>query len=659
MDNQFAIRFSLMQRHSPLLAKITFIGQWIVAVFIFVSPARGGYLWPLQGKIWLNSSFAECRANHFHAGIDIHAKTGTALRAIDDGYIWHVAINPFGYGKSIFMRMQDGRTVVYAHLDRYGSRVEEIVELEQKRRFSSMVSLYFKEERLPIKRGDIVGYAGSTGAMGAHLHFEIRDAQNRPIDPLTLGYRVQDSTPPVIKGVQLTPLDDRSTVGGTPFPVIVRPYRKENYYTNDDTISIQGRVGVEILCEDYQNEWPFRLNIAEMEMYVNGERTFHACYDRFSYAHTREVELEFNYDLYNKGLGRFHRLYAYGNNHLSFYRERNGVLVSNKLKKVNEIKIVCYDSNKNSTVLILFVRKNDRERNKEVFAFQSSYIQGIGVSFYKNIVGVVVSDKEKVKIKRMRNIMPIGNGFIQSGNVTIGYFKLVPGKVATCSLVVESSQGEKQFVFNYSAVSMNKKGAILSSNKEFMVVVDKGQLYEDLYARCYHVKEDISEGLVLKKGPYMVEPLGTIFRKEVTVLFQYPGTSSKKIGIYKKLKKGWLYLGNEYDSEKKAMTATSRHLGTFALLEDTIAPEISDFQTVKNGNRIEKLFFTVKDTGTGFKISDIHISLDGVAYIPVFHPYRDEVSFLLFDKTLNEGGHTAKIRVKDKAGNKSSLSVSF
>ena len=179
-----------------------------------------------------------------------------------------------------------------------------------------------------------------------------------------------------------------------------------------------------------------------------------------------------------------------------------------------------------------------------MLSFHSSYLQGVGLSFYKNIIGVVVSDKEKVKIKRMRNIMPIGIGFVQSGNVAIGYFKLVPGKAATCSLVVESSQGEKQFVFEYTAVSMNEKGAIVSSNKEFMVTVDKGQLYEDLYARCYHVKEDISEGLVLKKGPYMVEPLGTIFRKEVTVLFQYPGTSSKKIGIYKKLKIGWLYLGN-------------------------------------------------------------------------------------------------------------------
>ncbi|TET16789.1 MAG: M23 family metallopeptidase [Candidatus Cloacimonadota bacterium] len=629
--------------------------------FVFLAQVEmdGQYIWPLDGEKHLNSNFAECRPNHFHGGIDLHAKEGTPLKAIGDGYIWHVSVNPFGYGKSLFLKLNDGKIIVYAHLSRFDEKVDNIVALEQKRRFAYRVSLYFDKKRLPVSKGDIVGYTGSTGAMGAHLHFEMRDAANRPINPLTHGYSVIDTTPPVIKGVQLTPLDDRSTVGGTPFPVIIRPRRKENYYTSDDTISIQGRIGVEILCEDYQNKWSFRLNIAEMEMYVNGERTFHACYDRFSYAHTREVELEFNYDLYNKGLGRFHRLYVYGNNHLSYYRERNGLLVSTKLKKVSEIKIVCYDANKNSAVLILFVRKIGSKTNKEMLAFQSSYLQGIGLSFYKNIVGVVVRDKEKVKIKRMRNIMPIGNGFVQSGNVTIGYFKLIPGGVATCSLVVESSQGGGEFVFDYTVVSMNNKGAIVSSNKEFMVTVDKGQLYEDLYARCYYVKEDISEGLVLKKGPYMVEPLGTIFRKEVTVLFQYPSTSSKKIGIYKKLKKGWLYLGNEYDGEKKAMIATSRHLGTFALLEDTIAPEISDFQIVKNGNRIKKLFFIVKDTGTGFKISDIHISLDGVAHIPVFHPYRDEVSFLLFNKTLNEGGHTAKIRVKDRAGNKSSLSVSF
>ena len=106
-----------MPRKSSSVAKIiAFPGILIFALFIVVSQVRGEYLWPLQGKVWLNSSFAECRPNHFHAGIDIHAKTGTPLRAIDDGYVWHVAVNPFGYGKSIFMRLTDGRTVVYAHL---------------------------------------------------------------------------------------------------------------------------------------------------------------------------------------------------------------------------------------------------------------------------------------------------------------------------------------------------------------------------------------------------------------------------------------------------------------------------------------------------------------------------------------------------------------
>lgn len=125
-------------------------------------------------------------------------------------------------------------------------------------------------------------------------------------------------------------------------------------------------------------------------------------------------------------------------------------------------------------------------------------------------------------------------------------------------------------------------------------------------------------------------------------------------------KDGWIYLGNRYDMESKSFATTSRHLGTFALMEDTTAPEITDFVTEKDGDYISKAAFIAKDgAGTGFKMSGIKLSLDGTAYIPALEPYRDEVSFLLFGKRFIEGGHTACITITDQAGNRSSRAVSF
>lgn len=636
--------------------------ETIIFWSFLLSDISAQYIWPIDGKILLNSNFAECRPNHFHAGIDLHAEEGTPIKAIDDGYIWHISVSPFGYGKSLFLKPDDGRIVVYAHLQKFCEKIEKIVELKQKRKFSYRVSLYFKKGHLSVKRGEIVGYVGRTGAMGAHLHFEMRDTHNRPINPLSHGYRFVDSTPPLIKAIQLTPLDDSSFVSGIPFPVIIKPYGSKSYYSFIDTIAIDGRIGLEILSEDYQNSWPFRLNIWKVEMYVNGELRFKSVYDRFSYAHTREVELEFDYDLYNRGLGRFHRLYIYGDNHLPFYKKRGGIIFSERLKNVNEIKIVCYDANKNRSVVILLLRKKKSykgDRIKEGLTYNSPYIHGSGLSLYRNLVRVAVGNTDELKIVKMRNLLPIKEGFERDGNCSIAYFRLLPKSAAVCTLLIDHSRGEDTFTFYYNTVLKNRSGIITSFDRKFMVFVNKGELYEDLYTRVRKIKEEVPEGLRLLRGAYMVEPLGAVFQKDIEVSFLYPETLSKKIGIYKKKKDAWEYLGGEYDKLKNAILAKTSHLGTFALLEDNIPPNISDFHIVKEGNLVKKISFKVHDIGSGFKIADIHIKLDDIPYIPVYAPYQDEVSYLLFGKMIEQGGHTAEIKIKDRAGNKSSLSVSF
>ena len=552
--------------------------------------------------------------------------------------------------------------VVYAHLQKFNERVEKIVEQKQKRVFSYRVSLYFKKGHLSVKKGEIIGYIGRTGAMGAHLHFEMRDAHNRPINPLSQGYRVLDSTPPLIKAIQLVPFDDSSFVAGIPFPVIIKPYYYGDYYIYNDTITVSGTFGLGVSSEDYQNSWPFRLNIWKAELYVNGELFFSSNYDMFSYSHTREVELEFDYDLYNRGLGRFHRLFLYGDNHLPFYKKRGGVIFSERLKNVNEIKIVCYDINKNRSVVILFLRKEKSykgtKREKDL-ASNSPYIHGSGLSFYRNLVRVAVGNTDEIKIVRMRNLLPIKEGFEDDGNRSIAYFRLLPKSEAVCTLLIEHSRGMDTFTFNYNTVLKNSNGIITSIDREFMVFVNKGDLYEDLYTRVMKIKEEIPEGQRLLRGAYMVEPLGAVFQKDVEVAFLYPVTLSKKVGIYKKKKDTWEYLGGEYDKSKKSILAKTSHLGVFALLEDNIPPDISDFQIVKEGSLIKKISFKVKDIGSGFKIADIHIRLDDIPHIPVYAPYQDEVSYLLFGKMIEQGGHTAEIKIKDRAGNKSSLSVSF
>lgn len=98
----------------------------------------------------------------FHNGIDIAADSGTPISAIADGVIEKSTYNQYS-GNFIVIRHDDQYTSSYAHL------AESKVSTGD-----------------TVKKGDIIGLVGSTGAAtGPHLHMEIRKS-GEPVDPLTI-----------------------------------------------------------------------------------------------------------------------------------------------------------------------------------------------------------------------------------------------------------------------------------------------------------------------------------------------------------------------------------------------------------------------------------------------------------------------------------------
>ena len=87
------------------------------------------YEWPLDAPPALTSTFAEYRSGRFHAGLDVKTwgKEGIACVAVADGYVWRVRTSPWGYGKAVYLKLNDGRTAVYAHLSGFVDRIEKVV----------------------------------------------------------------------------------------------------------------------------------------------------------------------------------------------------------------------------------------------------------------------------------------------------------------------------------------------------------------------------------------------------------------------------------------------------------------------------------------------------------------------------------------------------
>jgi len=105
------------------------------------------------------------KVRKFHAGMDFSSKTGTPIFATGDGIVERADNSASGYGNHIVIRHGYGYETLYGHLSKYKVRSGQ-----------------------RVKRGDIIGYVGSTGRSEApHLHYEVHK-NGEVVNPLNFYY---------------------------------------------------------------------------------------------------------------------------------------------------------------------------------------------------------------------------------------------------------------------------------------------------------------------------------------------------------------------------------------------------------------------------------------------------------------------------------------
>jgi murein DD-endopeptidase MepM/ murein hydrolase activator NlpD len=105
------------------------------------------------------------KVRKFHEGMDFSARTGTPIYATGDGVIARADNSASGYGNHIVIRHGFGYETLYGHLSKYNCRAGQTV-----------------------KRGDVIGYVGSTGRSEApHLHYEVHKG-GAVVNPLNFYY---------------------------------------------------------------------------------------------------------------------------------------------------------------------------------------------------------------------------------------------------------------------------------------------------------------------------------------------------------------------------------------------------------------------------------------------------------------------------------------
>lgn len=116
-----------------------------------------------SGFGWRSDPFTKARK--MHRGMDFTAPKGTPVYASGDGKITRADNKSSGFGKHIRVDHGYGYLTLYAHLSQYN------VKKGQK-----------------VKRGDLIGFVGSTGRSEApHLHYEVWKEEER-INPINFYY---------------------------------------------------------------------------------------------------------------------------------------------------------------------------------------------------------------------------------------------------------------------------------------------------------------------------------------------------------------------------------------------------------------------------------------------------------------------------------------
>jgi hypothetical protein len=313
-------------------------------------------VWPLPEKTGLLSSFGEWRDGHLHAGIDLPTKgIGEKAYSVSDGWVLRVRTSPFGYGKAIYIKSWTGEIYVYGHLSSFSRNVEKIVRKEQLRILSYETDIWLKEAEVKVNKGEVIGYTGRSGCSSPHLHFELRDKTNNPMDPFIRGFSVPDTVSPIIEAIRLVPLDETSTVGGSHIGKIFK-YPK-------DTISVfvEGKIGVEIEIVDKVNTNSGRLGSKEIRLLKDNKLIRREFIDKFSYVNYTDSRFLFDFVSQMRTGRKFRRLFAFPGNDFPFYEGNDGIIEG---KKRDVYSIEVYDCAWN--VAYLYLKFLDSLGKKEI-----------------------------------------------------------------------------------------------------------------------------------------------------------------------------------------------------------------------------------------------------------------------------------------------------
>ncbi len=352
-----------------------FITILVLSLFINDLKSQSDQNFVMDLPINLSGTFGELRTNHFHSGIDIKTNRieGLNIYSYEKGYISRIQVSTYGYGKAIYITHPDGKITVYAHLSKFSEKIQNYVKDIQYKSKKFAIKVYPKESEILIEKNEIIGYSGNTGSSsGPHLHFELRDKNNMPVNPLKYrSIEIIDTIIPSLKGVYYKELKYNNGKLEDNYS----RFKKIKFIENDngkyltDTIYTNGVIGFGVNSFDLMNNSNNVYGLNKIITKINDSVNFKINFDKFSFDEWTYINTYVDYAYFKRTNEKIQKLYIENINPLNLYDRSlgDGALKLNDSKNILiNYKIILFDFNNNTTMINIPIVFTE-QRKEEIF----------------------------------------------------------------------------------------------------------------------------------------------------------------------------------------------------------------------------------------------------------------------------------------------------
>ncbi len=634
----------------------------------FDSPLVRG---PLAPSLGITGGYCEYRIGHFHAGFDFSTggHIGAPVYAPLSGHIERIRTSGVGYGRSLYLRARDGRLLQFGHLDAFTGAVAAYAAFMQDSSGQYEQDLWPAAGRFPMRAGERIAWSGNSGAGGPHMHFEIRRG-DMTYHPQRAGLTVKDASAPTIARVTLEPLDDISHVEGHSGPVTV------SLGARAETLAVHGRVRAIVDSRDGVWAGVDRMVPWSTSMVWDGRET-ECRFDSVSWA-TDMSESDYVYDagrvIGDKGIV----LWAPAGFRPRVMRteaplaDEAGTIFVRPEDAPRTLRLIARDAAGHGTERAITIRAAAARTPAAVPAgaavtsgaalvFELTVLpnydlrvrcEGIPDGVREIVLGWNTIDARartaSLRARAWTAVLPWGEGVAADG--------------AFIARGIDA-QG-RAWEGRGPAITVSSGGGDSTSTSALRWRIERGAAFDGpIIARDTVSRAPVPPAeLAIVRRLGHLGPKTQVLRRSIALDIARPPSGTPHAGLYRNDGDGWSWVASEEDAARGRLTASTRSLGWFAILSDTLAPRI----TLRAAPRVPKhevyprwaIEAALAEGGSGVDARGSYFIVDGKR---VAAEWDSEAGVLRWRplKRPPSGTHQYSVVATDRAGNSRVRSGTF